>query len=274
MDLKKTILEHVKHETKNSIQNTYPFNYLHINNFFPNDIYRKMMEHYPNELIKELKKNNDISVFTLSELPEHLDILNQKDKTFWRFILAEVYPDVVKILLNFLKKQVIKQIKILDKLNIFNDSYKPQFDDHNNLTNSTCHANLYNRSENFSIEPHFHQLREIINVLHFIPEDNSNEDLGTQLYSVNEDFITELEDFAYPGIDQKLLGKSIEAPYKANSALIWVNTSSTIHGRKPLPRTHERKYIFAIQKINNESLNMSAFDRKLDGPVKIKTNKT
>ena len=61
-----------------------------------------------------------------------------------------------------------------------------------------------------------------------------------------EDFITELEDLRYPGIDEKLLGKSIEVPYKANSALIWINTSSTIHGRKPLPRTHERKYIFAF----------------------------
>ena len=34
MDLKKTILEHLKHETKNSTENTYPFNYLHINNFY------------------------------------------------------------------------------------------------------------------------------------------------------------------------------------------------------------------------------------------------
>ena len=271
MDLKKTILEHVKHETKNSIQNTYPFNYLHINNFFPNDIYRKMMEHYPNELIKELKKNNDISSVTLSN---HLTKLNQKDKTFWYFILREVYPDVIKILLNFLKKQVIEQIYQLDMLNLFKEPNKPQFDDHNNLKNSTCFIEFYHRSENFSIEPHFHRLNEIFNLLHFIPEDNSNEDLGTQLYSVNEDFITELEDLRYPGIDEKLLGKSIEVPYKANSALIWVNTSSTIHGRKPLPRTHERKYIFAFQRINNEFLNMSAFDRKLDGPLKIKTNKT
>lgn len=269
---KDAILEHVKLQVKTSPNRSYPFNFLHINEFFPNEVYKNLMEHYPHDLINKLKINKDISAVNLA-LSNHLEKFDEKDKQFWCFILKEVYPDIVNFLLNFLKKQVVEQINKLDELNIFKESKRPQFSQ-NKLTNSTCNIAFYNRSENFAIEPHFHRLNEIINVLHYIPENNDNADLGTQLYPVKKEFVTEVEDLLYPGVDTKLLGETIEIPYTPNSALIWVNTSSTIHGRRPLPKSFERKYIFSFQLINEDSLNMAAFEKKIDGPLKIRTNKT
>lgn len=250
------IFSHIKSKIDAAEIIEYPFPHLLINDFFPVDLYQEMIDNFPSS---PTGKNADGDNYLA---PEDDWRLSDMDRALWSLVRDDIYPAVMNIVQKKLIVYVFKRCEELHKSHFLPKLSFGDINDWELLTNPLDGFQLLQRTEGFSIPPHLHGPYEYIDILHYLPNDDSAKDHGTQLYPVIAPFEANIPVANYPSPPSQSLGEPVVIPYLPNTALIYVNTFRTIHGKAKFDGQPKRRYIFGYRMFNNDCVNTAAFPVK------------
>ena len=102
---------------------------------------------------------------------------------------------------------------------------------------------------NYSLGPHTdHPLRLVVLII-YLPLTDAEPHLGTSIYVPKEDGFTCA---GGPHYEHQMFHRAFTAPYKPNSALVFVKTDNSFHGVEPVAEGEERTlFHFFIKKVND-----------------------
>lgn len=221
----KVALNHVVESIKNAKLNTEPFPYLYIENVFPEDFYKKLVENVPDKSAKGFRKlsstYNNRFVMDLYKGENGGESIKSFDG-FW----------------NYFQKYFIKQP---DVVNAFLDKYR-QYLGPFEMKDTFVNARITKDMKGYSIGPHRDRKNKMFSVIFYLPEEYDEalaKDWGTGLYvPKNKDMIHTDKHYKFDDFD---LFKTAEC--KPNTLFSWCVIEDSYHGVTPTTIAGERTTI-------------------------------
>ncbi len=223
------VLNHVLERVQQAALQTDPFPYSVVDNVFPDDYYRKMLAHFPNE--ESLRPIGETGRVTKDAYKERLTVLFTDDEfarmtpaqqAFWRDFASWMYSD------QFLSAFIAKFHAHLEPrlANILSD--KPTLELRGD-------ALLVNDKTNYAIGPHTDAPHRLVTFLFYLPADASMRELGTSTYRHKDPAFKCWEGYHYPFDDFKRVS-TIE--FLPNRLFAFPKTGVTFHGVEPIKRAN------------------------------------
>ena len=209
------MLTHLISALQNAELQTNPYAHFYTQNVFPQDTYQDILSAFPPlEYMEPLSlAYANRYVFYLS--PESLATLPLNLSLFWHKLHADLGSQEVKnVLFEKFKPDLIKRFgNLLPALKIV-----------------PC-LELYHDFTHYSIGPHTDHPIKVINLLFYLPSDESQSHLGTSIYHpLDKSFTCE----GYTHRDFKNFEKISTAPFLPNSLFCFCKSNTSFHGVEPI----------------------------------------
>jgi FkbM family methyltransferase len=181
----------------NSILHTEPFPYFFVEDIFPQEIYDKMVENFPEEYV-EIEKSRGL-------------------KGYPKRFTAKAWDEIEETLMNGGLKDAI--------LERFNDGIAEQIEG-----DFAQDVLLIRDKKGYSIPPHTDTPKKVVSALFYLPKDFKHLTDGTNIYLPKEKGFTCKKGVHYT-FDKFKKVKGF--PYKPNALLVFLRTDNSFHGVAP-----------------------------------------
>ena len=223
-----TIVNHMLRSVQNAKAYTEPFSHCYFENFFPPEIYAEMRSHFPaDSLYKDLKHrdaNRPDGTSSRKVLPfndEKLATLDEKDQEFWQLIRSAFNDPRLKE-------------AMFDKLS--HDLKKKTGSKNPAEVTAYPKGGLFRDLSGYKILPHKDAPRKLVTTQFYLPEDDSQKDFGTSLYtrSLMGRLRHELNKIGVKS-DKPVYERVKTFPFMPNTGYAFVVSDKSWHGREPIP---------------------------------------
>lgn len=185
--------KHISKKVSDAAINLEPYNYIYVDDFFPEDTYKKILGTLPNIKYEEIEKTRGT-------------------KGYPKRFTGQTPEFIAKALLGGDFKKVL-----LSKFGITDNNY-------------TEDILLVRDNPGYAIPPHTDSLSKVITVLIYLPEDNSMEDEGTSIFIPEKNgFIC--KDGRHYNFEDFFKVKTM--PFRPNSMFAFARTDNSFHGVEP-----------------------------------------
>jgi len=192
-----------------------PFNYIYVENVFPEDVYNDLIKELKTIKYQEIEKSRGTKGYPLrytADVPEHIKI-SLCSGQIYRSLLTKflIDPDY-----DSLPKRHIEDVLLVRDL------------------------------PGYAIPPHTDSTRKVITVLIYLPQDDTIQQEGTSIFTPKENGFTCKTGRHYSFDD---FDKVKTMPFKPNSMFAFARTGNSFHGVEP--SQHERNVL--LYNINRKS---------------------
>lgn len=228
------VLAHLLGRIENTAINETPYPYIVVDNFFPEDYFQEILQHFPtdNQMIplSETGRSNYKDRLVTLFNDEHFSRLDDLDRKFWFGFADWLYSD------RFIQG-------VIDK---FLPYVACRLEDLNRGEGVKLHGDalIVSDKTNYAIGPHTDAPHRLITFLFYLPKDESHSDLGTSIYRPLDDSM-EFSGYAHHTFD--LFERIDTVAFKPNRALIFVRNNHSFHGVEPITREGIERHLI----INN-----------------------
>jgi len=195
----------------------YPFHHLYVENVFPESFYREMMSSFPEgEKLKPIAEERNLpntmypNRFIITLDANRLKALPGHQRTVW------------ERLQNLLCGREFAETLMWK----FSDTLKQRFPEQRGLS-FRSEALLVDDRENYVLGPHTDNPKKVVTALFYLPDDDSQVDLGTTIYVPNN------PTFRCPGGPEhpaENFQRVTRMPYRRNALFAFAKTDNSFHG--------------------------------------------
>ena len=216
---------HVSYKLGNAEVNYFPFPHFYVENVFSHDFYKKIQLNLPDE--SYLFKISDKRQVPEGVYDERL-ILSLDDEDLKLLPNAEFWTLLKKqFLTGGLKNFLISKFKdYIRHTHPDIDSYK-----------TYSEILIVKDKKNYALGPHTDSTKKILTLLFYMPEDNSDENLGTSIYIPKE---SKFRCLGGPHYDRSEFHRVYTFPFKKNSVFGFVKTDNSFHGVEKIDSVKNR----------------------------------
>lgn len=238
------VLQHIQERMANAHMETDPFPYLVVDNIFPEDYYRRMLENFPSpEVMRPLHESGRVAPGAYEERhallfnEEEISKLSMESAKFWRSLAHWMYSDPFANLFisRFAQELFPRLARILQadgKLAVKGDALLVQ--DHTR----------------YAIGPHTDAPHRLVTFLFYLPTDDSMRDIGTSIYRPKDPDFT-CWGGPHHSFDHFEKVRTVE--FLPNRLLVFPKTERSFHGVEKIERKEiERRLLINNVRVLNE----------------------
>lgn len=176
MDIRE-VEEHVKYRIANTPVREYPFPHFFVENVFPDEYYRRILELWPGEeYFRSIAETNRTSGYAERFVMSLLTLDKESDaweaRRFWQeFATWFCGPEFLRFLVTHYRSWILRGRKLPNNISLAADGMLVQ--DHTN----------------YGIGPHTDAPHRLVSTLFYCPADDSQRHLGTSLYVPQSDAV-------------------------------------------------------------------------------------
>lgn len=213
--MKPDTFEYVLYRMHNTPIRKYPYPHIYVENIFPTEVYKKILENLPNgdlyTPIDSLGKTKQGQYHNrhLFLLPQALDKLQGEKREFWHAFSDELSAE------NF-KKSIVELFA--DSIENREQSYKLNLD-------------LCRDTTSYSIGPHTDIPNKVLTLIFYLAQDDKRPHFGTSLFTPSNPYFEDPLCGHHPFEKFKLVETM---PYRANSMFGFVRSEDSWHGVLPI----------------------------------------
>ena len=220
---------HLAYKIANAEIKMFPFPHIYLENVFPSDFYKKLLDHLPRPddmlpiaSVRPVKGYKERFVLELND--EHLKTLPDSKNTFWKKLKQMLVDDARFGNLVFSKFEPFINKRFGDKKNLkfFSESL------------------LVEDTTNYALGPHTDSPRKVITMLFYLPADTSQAHLGTSIYIPND---PEFKCEGGPHYGRGGFTRVHTNPFLPNSLFAFVKSDKSFHGVERLLDPDSRRWL-------------------------------
>ncbi|MEE9313367.1 MAG: hypothetical protein V3V02_01845 [Rhizobiaceae bacterium] len=248
--LAQRIVDHWKLVISEAELRTEPYDHFHIDQAFPEDVYEMILEnkisseHFHAFNLKRWKRSDGTStrdtMFLCEDSFEEFDDVRQK---FWLTLTYALNSDILRQLVyKKMKADVALRLGVGEEDILNSDGY--------------ISSVLIRDSEGYRIKPHPDGQPRVATLAFYLPEDNSQADLGTSVYT---------DRGKLAGVVGKRFKEVYRFPFTRNSLAVFAVNDfphrKSLHGRELVTAKGERNLI--ILSFNSETQQVKSFENQV-----------
>jgi hypothetical protein len=105
---------------------------------------------------------------------------------------------------------------------------------------------IIREDKKFSINPHLHRKKEIMDCLYYFPNTDVDITQGTVVYKKISEEVKVGDRTSYENFDYKYFEEVKKFDYTPNKVIVWLNNNKSFHGANPVAQSlkENKKYVF------------------------------
>ncbi len=220
--MNQTVLDHILHRIEQLEIKEDPYPHFYITNIFPADYYEKILKYMPGKVYSEsleatgrVSKGSYKERYVLGLEQEELKRLPEEMAIFWQ--------DFKEMLDSKILRECL--------LNKFSSYVQGRFGWQYNMIDFSSVVELISDETNYSIGPHTDLPLRVLTMLFYFPKDESQESLGTSVYTPKDPHFT-CEGYEHYGFEG--FNRFYTAPFLPNTVFGFIKSDRSFHGVEPI----------------------------------------
>ena len=205
---------------------TFPSPYIFVRDIFPADFYAAIQQHFPPESIFHSKSRyrtgnpRDLLYRKNVNLARDLGFFEERSRPYWSLMREVIdHPDFIRTVFEkFAGPMRVRHgcdfLDVRIRLEVFRDR------------------------AGYAIGPHTDSPHKVFTGLFYLPPDNSQEDLGTSLFTPKQPGLVEESAHQF---DFELFEEHARMPFSPNCLFMFMKTNNSFHGRYEIPETNRTR---------------------------------